>query len=333
MVILYIMITEDTFFWFDQDNVILYLIIVLALITSSVMMLRRNRINTRWIKISSILNVFFFLLAAYILLFNGYKYGIVVKNDRNSENQEVVILGHGGMGAFYKFPKNTLNSINQVLDLQVCGTEVDVQLTKDSVLILYHNEDLNELTNYSGKVYEKNWEELKDCRYFSPFSSNLKIISLEEVFQTPKDLNNTYFSLDCRHAKTVENQQAYYNQFANALCQLTEKYHLDENIIVECQMNHLGFGLVLKRKQFKGTIFLTGNNSKSILNYAKQLNYNGIGLPFHKVSKRDIERAHEMELKVMLWGASSEQDHLEALELEPDFIQSDNLLFALKQLK
>ena len=56
-------------------------------------------------------------------------------------------------------------------------------------------------------------------------------------------------------------------------------------------------------------------------------------MSLYSLSKSDIVRAHEMGLKVMVWGTSSEQDHLEALKLNPDFIQADNLLFILKQVK
>ncbi len=64
---------------------------------------------------------------------------------------KVMILGHRGMGVMYNKPANSYESIADAIGIGADGCEVDVQLTKDSVLVIFHDETLNFLTNCSGK--------------------------------------------------------------------------------------------------------------------------------------------------------------------------------------
>src|SRR5690606_17296815 len=56
-------------------------------------------------------------------------------------NTKVIILGHRGMGVEYYKPENTYESIIPALGIGADGCEIDIQMTKDSVLVLYHDPD------------------------------------------------------------------------------------------------------------------------------------------------------------------------------------------------
>jgi len=45
------------------------------------------------------------------------------------------------------------------------GLEVDIQSTKDGVMVVYHDDELNELTNGSGKINDYTWNELSNVIY------------------------------------------------------------------------------------------------------------------------------------------------------------------------
>lgn len=65
------------------------------------------------------------------------------------------------------------------------GVEVDVQMTKDSVLVLFHDMTLNASTELEGCIREKTWQELHETLYqtgpvFDAFHND-KIISLDTV--------------------------------------------------------------------------------------------------------------------------------------------------------
>lgn len=79
------------------------------------------------------------------------------------------IIAH--RGGSENFPGNTIAAVHDSLKSGADGIEVDVQLSKDGMVVLYHPRDLSALTGFSGKVSEFNLAELKklDIAYnFNP---------------------------------------------------------------------------------------------------------------------------------------------------------------------
>ena len=85
-------------------------------------------------------NVIYIILP--LLLFFTYCEKQEDFNVKNLNHNIIMILGHAGMGDLYKYPNNTMESIEPVLGIGADGTELDIQMTKDSVLILFHDETL-----------------------------------------------------------------------------------------------------------------------------------------------------------------------------------------------
>ena len=60
------------------------------------------------------------------------------------------VVGHAGLGfesTLTPYPSNTLSSIRKAVEgFNADGVEVDVQLSKDSVPVLYHDNTLESLT-------------------------------------------------------------------------------------------------------------------------------------------------------------------------------------------
>lgn len=74
-------------------------------------------------------------------------------------------------GAQAEFPENTLFAYEQSLKHGADGLEVDVQLTKDNVVVLFHPNDLSAKTNGTGPLSNFTYKELKklDAAYkFDP---------------------------------------------------------------------------------------------------------------------------------------------------------------------
>ena len=131
---------------------------------------------------------------------------------------KVMILGHRGMGQYYKKPGNTFESVFPATQIGADGCEIDIQLTKDTVLVLFHDDELNPRTSCSGRVYESTWQELKDCKYLA-LQSNICINSADELFSKLPDLNHLYFSFDCELDDNVANYNQYQDQFLRAIKQ------------------------------------------------------------------------------------------------------------------
>ncbi len=117
--------------------------------------------------------------------------------DRNYANIDVI--GHAGYGLTTTkslYQSNTAESIEMALGTAGCnGVEVDVQLTADGELILFHDEDLDDFTSLEGCVNNLSLAELLAGHYTSFHQE--KLLPL-------KNLNTTYLEnktvyLDIRH--------------------------------------------------------------------------------------------------------------------------------------
>jgi glycerophosphoryl diester phosphodiesterase len=69
------------------------------------------------------------------------------------------LVAHRGYPA--RLPENTLPSIEAALQAGARYIEVDVQLSRDGEVILYHDRDLQRLCGQAGAVHEYSWRELQ----------------------------------------------------------------------------------------------------------------------------------------------------------------------------
>lgn len=246
--------------------------------------------------------------------------------DDNYFGGKLIILGHRGMGIFYKKPGNTYESILPAIEIGSDGCEVDIQLTKDTELVLLHDHLLNESTTCSGRVYESTLNEIKECKYYA-LQNNIFIYSVDEVFSRLPNLNNLYFSFDSKLDDEVTDKELYENQFLRAIKRICDKYHMSKNIFLEGNKFYLSkarsMGLTNK-------LFLTGIISQATIDTAKSYSFFGICTEMSNVEiSTDI--AHEKGLYVMAYSPNNYYSNLIALSKNIDILQTDDPISILKR--
>lgn len=73
-----------------------------------------------------------------------------------------VIYAHRGASEYY--PENTLSSFAAGVDMGADGIETDVQISKDGVLMIYHDDTMQAKTGFSGSICDYTYEELRAAR-------------------------------------------------------------------------------------------------------------------------------------------------------------------------
>jgi len=232
----------------------------------------------------------------------------------NLNHNIIMILGHGGMGDLYKYPNNSLEAIIPVIGIGADGTELDVQLSKDSVLILYHDEKLDARTSCSGSVIDHHWFELKDCLY-STLMGKVPLYSLEELFASLPNLNKLYFSLDCKLNPDQYYNRLYRARFLRAIKRLCDKYNMEDNIFVEGDLNFL---LLAQKLDLNIKGVLIG----STVDDAIDNDIFAIGTT-PDTEAEEINFAHQNGIYVMMWGVKTDFGNKKAIRLNPDFLQTD----------
>jgi glycerophosphoryl diester phosphodiesterase len=76
-----------------------------------------------------------------------------------------LIIAHRGASA--EQPENTLAAFRRALALKVDGIELDVQLTRDGVPVVFHDATLRRLTGQPGRLAAKTWRSLETLRVHS----------------------------------------------------------------------------------------------------------------------------------------------------------------------
>ena len=71
-------------------------------------------------------------------------------------------IAHRGGSA--ERPENTMAAFEHAVDLGYRCIETDVRATRDGVVVIYHDADLDRLTNHTGPLASRDWRELDAVR-------------------------------------------------------------------------------------------------------------------------------------------------------------------------
>ncbi|MEM7679594.1 MAG: glycerophosphodiester phosphodiesterase family protein [Pseudomonadota bacterium] len=94
------------------------------------------------------------------------------------------IIGHSGAAGYA--PENTLESIHTAADMGIEWVELDVKITKDEIPIIFHDDELDRVSNGSGNIADKTLEELRELEvgsWFGESFAGIKIPTLEEALE------------------------------------------------------------------------------------------------------------------------------------------------------
>lgn len=97
---------------------------------------------------------------------------------------KTLLIGHRGVAG--KYPENTKVSVQAAIDMGLTWVEVDVQPTKDNVLVVCHDHTVNRCSNGKGRIDQMTLAELKALdfgRWFSNEFANESIMTLTELLE------------------------------------------------------------------------------------------------------------------------------------------------------
>jgi hypothetical protein len=106
------------------------------------------------------------------------------RHERVAERRKGVdIICHRGASEFAH--ENTLEAFRATFELGGDGNEFDIRLTKDDVLVVFHDDMLDRLLEAYGDVRDFTWAELQRFRFRNPgrFGDQCRIPTLIEVFE------------------------------------------------------------------------------------------------------------------------------------------------------
>lgn len=125
------------------------------------------------------------------------------------DDGRVFVVAH--RGCWSAAPENSVAAIEACVRLGVEAVEIDVQMTGDGELIVFHDTTLKRMTNAFGYVGDKTLAELREYRLYErdgapvqqfnrPIITNMPIATLKEVFEAARGRLMINLEIKSNHA-------------------------------------------------------------------------------------------------------------------------------------
>jgi glycerophosphoryl diester phosphodiesterase len=211
-------------------------------------------------------------------------------------------IGHRGAKAYE--PENTLRSFKRAIELGANAVELDVRKTKDNKIVVIHDAEVDKTTNGTGKVNELTLEEIKQF----VTDKGEKILALEEALEF----------LDKQVKILVELKETGIEE---TVLRLIQEKGLEENvIIVSFHEEALRTVRELSDVVATGLIYV---HHKNPVEAALKLKAEYL-LPLYRFThSANVRKAHEKDLKVIVWTINKEEEVAEYKKKGVDGIASD----------
>ena len=222
------------------------------------------------------------------------------------------IIAH--RGARRRAPQNTIPAFQKAIELKADGFENDVHLTKDGVIVICHNYDIDETSDGTGFIRDYTYADLLQYDFgasFSPEFAGTKIQRLEEFLalcskdtkvinieiKPPQDPDSTIA------VQTIEMVKQF-GLFDNLIIS-----SFDPKVLVDCKK--------IDPATKTGLLYEPGEEKceevcDDFVAYCKNLNVDAVHPFIGFVSEDYIEEAHEAGLIVNPWTVN-EDFQIEAL--------------------
>ena len=111
----------------------------------------------------------------------------IVAEIHNPSSRKVLVASH--RGDWRNYPENSIPAIESVIRMGVDIMELDLKLTKDSVLVLCHDHTIDRTTSGKGRVRDITYDSIRRCvlRTAHNQKTDLRMPTLREALEVCKD--------------------------------------------------------------------------------------------------------------------------------------------------
>ncbi len=226
------------------------------------------------------------------------------------------------MGIKSRFPLDSRSSILECLNQGADGVEIDVQMSKDGILFAFHDADLSERTDGQGLIHDFSADEISAINYKGLFSGKEPIQRLDSIFNLLSDFPEAIVTLDVK-LYTSSSYTPYQQTVAESIANFIQQNSRKKPILVESQDTSF-LNYFHQLSPFSPTYFYTSifDDGFRALN---TFNYQGLTMDLQNINKDQIKTLHASNFKISLWNVQTVGENSDALQLNPDYIQTDEI--------
>ena len=226
------------------------------------------------------------------------------------EKEKPVVIGHRGAAGLAV--ENTISAVRKALELGVKIVEVDVRLTSDKKVVVFHDEDLRRLAGIDKKIRDLTLNELREIRI-----NDENIPTLDEVLA----------ELSGRAGILIEVKEEGWEDLVVSSIKLNKAS--DWSAVISFHESTIQKVKLLYNKIPTGLIYALPPGK---VIEAKRLNAS-IVLPNYMIlTNSHLEFAHKQGLKVVTWTVNEPLKAAELAEAGVDGITTDYPNIIMKTL-
>ncbi len=256
-----------------------------------------------------------------LVIISGMGFTYSMLNNKYNFNIEYVrtmeVTAHRGASVMY--PENTMSAFYGALELGADWIELDVQQTKDKVLIILHDTNLKRTTGVSKNTWEVNYDEVKTLDAGSFFDKKFKgekIPTLEEVIKFAKEKN---IKLNIELKPT-----GYEKDFEKDVVNLIKKYHFEDSCVITSQVYNVLENVKKYGKDIK-TVYVMSLAYGDILKLEAADNFS---IEESSVNKTMVKKVHNAGREIYVWTVNNKESISKMIDLNVDNIITDNISLA-----
>lgn len=261
-----------------------------------------------------------------------------ISNIDNLSQGRIYVIGHAGSGAASvnnPYPPDSWEAETRAVEYYGAdGIETDLQLSRDSVLFMFHDATLESSSSCAGCISYMTSGRLAQCsfkpvaatvdmetQYLSPFEPLVSRFAARKVM--PIMFIDLHGGSGCMMSESQ--LHLYYYRVMAEINKIEIRYNAYDRIFVQCNdedwTRHAH-----KRFPKINILFDAGDELlPAQIDSAHANGFYGIAAKNMAVTQSLSKKAHDYGLYVQIYGANAGSDIVDAINKSPDYILADNI--------
>lgn len=269
----------------------------------------------------------------YVVFFLLVSFGFSCKKpekypDKVIDIHPTILLSHRGGAQYGPFQDNTLDAVKYGFS-KLDGVEIDIQMSKDNTLWLFHDDKILYCKQKSLKRIPA-YTDVELQEFISCKGNGFTLTKLEDVFSYYQSNNiKQPMSLDIKLLPSTGSfTPAYIKRFAKKLYELIIKYNMESHVVIESSRPE--FHKHLKEFGLRSERYLVAfGDANKAFKSALRHDCSGISIRQRKgyisLTKDEVDFMHQKGLRIQIWTIDRLAEINKAIEIGVDYIQTNNL--------
>ncbi len=228
--------------------------------------------------------------------------------------KETEVTAH--RGASKDYPENTFSAFSEAKQLGADWIEIDVQLSKDGEIVVFHDTNLIRMAGINKKIRNMNYKEISKIDIGGLYNDEMieeRIPLLSEVLEYAIE-NNIRLNIELKQDGTQEDLE-------QKVVDLVHKYRFEKFCVISSQ-NYYSLIKVKEITNDLKTVYVMGTEQDDISDYSYADAYS---IDATYINEDLIHQAHSNGKEINVWTLNTEEIIEEMINLNVDNITTDDV--------